>query len=407
MASILRPADEKQLREILVFSAANKSTLEIIGAGTKRALGRPVSAQHRLELSELAGIELYEPEELVLTAAAGTKLAHIEAALRTHRQQLAFEPMDYSVLFGQRPGEATIGGVIACNLSGPRRFKAGAARDHFLGVHCVSGRGEEFKSGGRVVKNVTGYDLCKLLAGSYGTLAVMSRVTIKVLPAPEETNTLIVHGLDDAQAVAAMNVALRSPHDVSGAAHLPADAASSLGMSSLSSSGRAVTALRLEGFGPSVAARVEALVDLLAPFGDVSLLEATASTVLWREVRDVLPFARHLDWPVWRLSVPPAQGPAIVQAIRDRITCAAYYDWGGGLIWLATEPSETEEAETVRGAIPPGSGHATLVRAPAVVRAGVEVFQPQPRPLAELTRRVKQGFDPLGILNPGRMYAEL
>lgn len=407
MASILRPTDEKQLREIMVFSAANKGALEIVGAGTKRPLGRPVTAQHRLELGELAGIELYEPEELVLTAAAGTKLAHIEAALRTHRQQLAFEPMDYSVLFGHRPGEATIGGVIACNLSGPRRLKAGAARDHFLGVHCISGRGEEFKSGGRVVKNVTGYDLCKLLAGSYGTLAVMSRVTIKVLPAPEETNTLVIHGLDDGRAVEAMDVALRSPHDVSGAAHLPADAASQLGMAGLSTSGRGVTALRLEGFAPSVAARAEALTDLLASFGDISLLEMTASTVLWREVRDVLPFARHLDWPVWRLSVPPSEGWRIVEAVREQITCVAFYDWGGGLIWLATAPSETEEEATIRGAIGPAGGHATLVRAPASVRDAVDVFQPQSGPLATLTRRVKEGFDPLGILNPGRMYAEL
>ena len=168
------------------------------GHGSKRAIGRPAQTDLTLDLSALSGITLYEPEELVLSAKAATPLAEIEALVAAKGQQLAFEPMDYATLLGGVAGRGTIGGALAANLSGPRRIKAGAARDHFLGFSAVSGRGETFKSGGRVVKNVTGYDLCKLIAGSWGTLAAMTEVTIKVLPAAETEETLLIRGLEPA-----------------------------------------------------------------------------------------------------------------------------------------------------------------------------------------------------------------
>src|SRR5215218_8659082 len=221
MTDRLQPRDEKEVEELVRWALAEGKTLEVRGQGSKRALGRPSQTDLTLDLSGLAGVTLYEPEELVLSARAGTPLAEIEALVAASDQQLAFEPMDYGPLFGQPRGRGTIGGALAANLSGPRRIKAGAARDHFLGVSAVSGRGEIFKSGGRVVKNVTGYDLCKLLAGSFGTLAAMTQVTIKTLPRPETEETLLIHDLPDRAAIQAMKESMNSAAEVSGAAHLP------------------------------------------------------------------------------------------------------------------------------------------------------------------------------------------
>jgi len=404
MTETLKPGDAEQVREAVAWAAAEETPLEVLGGGSKRHLGRPVQVTHGLELSALSGITLYEPEELVLGARAGTPLAEIAAALAEHRQQLAFEPPDYGPLLGGAAGRQTLGGVLACNLSGPRRVKAGAARDHFLGFKAVSGRGEAFKAGGRVVKNVTGYDLCKLICGSYGTLAVMTEVTVKVLPASEKTRTVLVFGLDDAAAVAAMARALNSAHEVSGAAHLPAAMAAASAVAYVGDAGAAVTALRLEGPAPSVAYRCDALKALLAPLGAVEELHGMNSGRFWGEVRDLAPLAAMPDRLLWRLSVPPASGARVVAAIGRELPAAAYYDWGGGLIWLTLPPSDDAGHREVRAAVAESGGHANLVRAPAAVRAAVPVFQPQAEVLAGLSARVKAGFDPRGVLNPGRMY---
>jgi glycolate oxidase FAD binding subunit len=259
MTTTFRPENADQVVEAVAWAAAEEAPLEVVSHGSKRGLGRPVRAANGIDVSGLTGITLYEPEELVLSARAGTPLAEIEAALEAKRQQLAFEPADLGPLFGAAAGRGSIGGMLACNLSGPRRIKAGAARDHFLGVQAVSGRGEAFKSGGRVVKNVTGYDLCKLLAGSYGTLAVLTEVTVKVMPAPEKTRTVLLYGLDDNRALDAMVRALQSAHEVSAVAHLPASLAARSQVSYVAAAAAAVTAIRVEGPGPSVDYRCDAL----------------------------------------------------------------------------------------------------------------------------------------------------
>ena len=220
MTTHLKPADAAQALEAVRWAISEEAPLELVGHGTKRALGRPFQATHTLDMSDLTGVKLYEPEELVLSAQAGTPLAELEALLAENRQQFAFEPPDFGPLLGGEAGKQTIGGVVSCNLAGPRRVKAGAARDHFLGCKAVSGRGEAFKAGGRVVKNVTGYDLPKLLAGSYGTLALLTEVTLKVLPAPEDTRTVLIRGLDDATAIRVMALALQSPYEVAAAAQV-------------------------------------------------------------------------------------------------------------------------------------------------------------------------------------------
>ena len=404
MTDILKPRDAKEVEDAVKWALGNDKALELLGRGSKRALGRPCQTDITLDLSGLSGVTLYEPAELVLSAKAGTPLAEIEALLEKNNQQLDFEPMDYGPLLGNEAGQNTIsgtlGGAIATNLSGPRRIKAGAARDHFLGVTAVTGRGETIKSGGRVVKNVTGYDMCKVLAGSWGTLAAMTDITIKVLPKPETEATVVVEGLDDERACAAMSAAMGSSCDVSGAAHLPDHVASYFdGLPGP----EAATVLRLEGVAPSVVHRKEALAALMKPFGPVALLDKANSRALWRSVRHVKPFAVSQERPLWRISTAPGKGYEVAAAITP--AAQMFYDWAGGLIWVAMPFANEPDAGSIRRAVAELGGHATLIRAPAALRASVAVFEPQSAGLAALSKRVKDGFDPKGVLNPGRMWA--
>ena len=405
MTGSLAPTDADGLADAVRWAVAGEQPLEVIAGGSKRDFGRPVQSAATLSLAAFDGIVDYQPSELVLTAKAATPLATIEAAVGAERQMLAFEPADYAPLFGSAEG-ATLGGALACNLSGPRRIKAGAARDHFLGVHAVSGRGERFKAGGRVVKNVTGYDVCKLLAGSYGTLALMHEVTVKVLPAPERTRTVLVYGLEPAAAMDALGAALSSAHEVSGAAHMPAQVSARSAVSYVAGAGAgaAVSAVRVEGFSASVEARCESLRELLGRFGAVEELHSKNSLTLWREIRDVQAFVGD-DGPLWRLSVPPAAGAEAAARVADAAEVRTLFDWGGGLVWLGVNGAPDVGEAAVRAAASAVGGHATLVRADAPTRAARAVFQPQAAGLAALTERIKRAFDPTGVLNPGRMYA--
>lgn len=400
MTDPLKPRDAKDVEDAVVWALSEGKTLEIAGQGSKRGIGRPSQSDITLDLSGLSGVTLYEPEELVLSARAGTPIAEIERLVADKNQELAFEPMDCGPLFDRASGEGTIGGVLAANLSGPRRIKAGAARDHFLGFSAVSGRGETFKSGGRVVKNVTGYDLPKLMAGSFGTLGVMTDVTLKTLPRAETEATLLLQGLDDRNAAQAMADAMGSSCEVSGAAHLPAPALGTLqGMFG----GRPVTLLRLEGVAPSVSHRRDVLAAVLKPYGTADTLGAQSSRTVWRAVRDVLPFAGD-ERPVWCVSTAPMNGAAIAAAAAAA-DGVCLFDWAGGLVWIALPVSEDAGSAVIRAAVAEAGGHATLIRAPAAIRAKVAVFDPQTDGVAALTRRVKDSFDPKGILNPGRMWA--
>jgi glycolate oxidase FAD binding subunit len=405
MTDTLNPRDAKDVEDAVRWAVAEAKSLEIVGHGTKRTIGRLAQTDMTLDLSGLSGVTLYEPEELVLTAWAGTPMAEIEALVASKGQQLAFEPMDYGPLFGGAPGRGTIGGVLAANVSGPRRIKAGAARDHFLGFTAVSGRGETFKSGGRVVKNVTGYDLCKLMAGSWGTLAALTEVTIKTLPRPETEATVLVLGLDEATACKAMAAAMGSPCDVSGAAHLPPDSAM---LASRELPASAVTALRVEGVAPSVAHRQRGLETLLEPFGKIAALDASASQNLWRAIRDALPLVasdRDEHGALWRISLPPTEGARFAVGLGDDIFVRILYDWAGGLLWVRILERGATHAAAVRKSVVACGGHATLIEATTAVDAVNDVFEPQASGLAALTKRVKDGFDPRGVLNPGRMWA--
>lgn len=382
MAEKFIPENETQVCDIVRWALREHTSLRVHGHDSKAGLGTPVEAAHSVDVSRLDGIISYAPEELILSAWAGTPMAAITALLREHRQQLAFEPPDWGPHFGVEKGRGTIGGVISCNASGPRRFKAGAARDHFLGFSAVNGRGELFKAGGHVVKNVTGYDLPKLFAGAYGKLGIMTQLTVKTMPAPADSATLMVRGLEDEAALAALRKAAGSALELSGLAHLPASV----------NGARAQTLFRLEGPFTAVTDRLNRLKSLLKGLGEFESLSAEAALSLWRGVRDA-EFFVGAGLPVWRLSVPPHSGAMVAGSIGAQ---KYFYDWAGGLIWLLSD-----EVQRVREAVQKTGGHATLFRAPEPLRRTVPVFEPQSPSLAALEERVRESFDPLIIFNPG------
>jgi glycolate oxidase FAD binding subunit len=404
---ILKVRDAADVEQAVRAAIASEQPLEIIGHGSKRQIGQPMATNAVLDVSALNAVTAYEPNELIVTVEAGAPLADVMSLIDSKNQQFAFEPVDTAPLLGTQAG-GTIGGMIAAGLAGPRRIKAGAARDHLLGAHAVSGFGDSFKAGGKVVKNVTGYDLSKLLAGSWGTLAVMTEVTLKVMPRPEAERTLVLHGLDDLAANRAMTAALGSPFDVSGAAHVPASGLRGEvgGLDRLGSPDQAVTLLRLEGILASASHRAAALAAALTPFATVEIIEDSASAEVWSTVRDVRPFAAGGAlgaWPVWRIVCPPASGGALGQALTRVSGGDVIYDWGGGLIWAALPPKDDAHAALVRQRVEAASGHATLIRASDQVRRNVDVFHPQQSGLAALSERVRLSFDPKRILNRGRL----
>jgi glycolate oxidase FAD binding subunit len=378
--------------------AAAHEPLLVRGAGTKAGMLRPVQAAGVISTAALTGISLYAPKELIISAWAGTPLHEIETALAEHGQHLISEPPDFSALFGAAPNTQTLGGVVATNLSGPRRVAWGATRDHVMGIRAVTGHGEVIHSGGRVLKNVTGLDLCKLLTGSHGTLGIITEVTLKVLPAPETVGTIVISGLDAEPGVAALSAALGSPYGVSGAVWLPTEAAARLS----DVSGRSLTLIRIEDFADSVTYRTEKLRGELG-FADAAILDDTSSRALWRDVRDARPLPLIEGDGIWRVSVRPSAGPSVLRAVPD---ARGYLDWGGGLVWLAGPATEATH-RAIEAAARAAGGTWTLLRAPDSLRGAVDVVPPEAAPLAAITRRVKQAMDPRGILNPGRIYAGL
>jgi glycolate oxidase FAD binding subunit len=392
MTPIHEPLSEDAAARLVQVAALSRSPFVIRGGGTRSLHANPEGVDV-LSTRGLNGIVAYAPAEMTMTARAGTPLEVVEAALAERRQMLAFEPNDLRGALGTS-GIPTIGGVFATNASGPRRFVAGAARDSLLGVRFVNGRGEVVKAGGRVMKNVTGLDLVKLLAGSHGSLALLTEVTFRLLPVPETAVTVVVSNLNDAEAAAAMATAMSLSVDVSGAAHLPESVRGRFSGGALPDG--AATVLRLEGLAASVAVRTEKLEAAMARFGTVSRLDAQSTPRLWREIRDGAPYADGTPRPLWRVSVAPVAGQQLVAALRLQTGVDAFYDWQGGLVWLRMEADP--EAELLRRYIKAvGGGHAALLRARPEVLAVTQAFQPQAEAVAALQSRVKASFDPAGL----------
>jgi glycolate oxidase FAD binding subunit len=387
------PASGEEASDIIRDACANNRTMCVEGGGTRTGLGRPVVSDDTLSTRNLSGILIYEPAEMMIRARAGTPLAEIEAALESNNQMLPFEPVDYRHVYGTQ-GSPSIGALAACNLSGSRRIRAGAARDSLIGVRFINGAGQELSSGGRVMKNVTGLDLVKLQAGAFGTLGLLTEVTFKLLPKPEATGSLVLDSLDEVNAIKAMGTALQSPFEVSAAAHV------------VNASGGTQTAIRVEQFKPSVDYRLGELQKRLAEFGTARVLEDQESQSFWQDVRDVKVLSCAADSAIWRISIRPSAATASLQNLRNAgLQFQSLLDHGGGLIWLSVDADGDAGAGKIRSAIPAGAGHAMLVRAPDAVRQSVPVFQPLAEPVMKLTAGIKKSLDAGGIFNPGRMYA--
>ncbi|OWV87634.1 hypothetical protein ATY78_03805 [Rhizobium sp. R635] len=389
---ILSPASEDEACELVRARSASRSPVRIIGANTRSAID-PTDGD-LLATTELTGIVDYDPSEMVMTARAGTALADIEAAVSEKGQFLAFEPIDLGPVLGTA-GRSTIGGVMATNSSGPARFVNGAARDHLLGLRFINGAGEIIRAGGRVMKNVTGLDLPKLLAGSRGELGLITEVTFKVLPRPQTSSTLVLSCDDDAHAAKAMAAALRLPLSVSGAAFVPDDLAGRVMIGNLPEEGAVL--LRMEGLTASVKERAEKMRIAMAPFGPVAIADHEASITMWNTIRHAIPFSVDRKSFVWRISLPAMSAHRFVAAIRREVKANVFYDWQGSLVWMET--SEGLDAQLVRTEIAKaGGGHAVLVRARS--RLDSRSFDPPSLPLLALSQRIKAALDPQTIFNP-------
>jgi glycolate oxidase FAD binding subunit len=386
----LTPNHSGDVAQIVREANTSRRRCEIGGGGTKRSLGNPVNADFQLDLSAIAGIEMYEPDELVLTVRAGTPVSHIREVLAKRNQQLAFEPPQYAALFGNSTSEDTIGGIVACNLSGPRRILSGSVRDAVLGIEAVNGRGEIFKGGGRTVKNVTGYDVPRLLTGSYGVLAAITSITLKTHPAAARELTLVLTGLSDAVAIQVLSGSLKMPIDISAAVHLSGRFSDSL------------TAVRLEGFSESVAARERELAKYLQKMGPVTSMVGDESAAFWRRQRDLSDFASDPEACVWRLLLPATHAARAVAAIEGEVL----YDWGGSQVFIKTSAEGARsQATSLRTLVGEVGGSACLFKAPAALRLDLGTFQPRPRAYQELAERIRTSFDPNSVLNPGKLAA--
>ena len=397
------PDTVEELAYLVAEAADTRTPLEVMGRGTKREVGRPVQYGAVLSTENLTGIQLYEPSELVLVAGAGTPIAQIEQALTEHDQEMPFEPIDLGPVLGFGRGQGTVGGMVATNFSGSRRILSGSVRDHVLGVQAVNGSGETIRAGGRVMKNVTGYDLSRALSGSWGTLAVMTEVALKVLPAPREVRTVLCFGLADPNGIEALCLAMGTPFEVSGTVHMHAELAERLSDQEIANAGASVTAIRVENFPASARYRSSRLKQMLQAYAPALELDTLRSRAFWDEIKTLKMFQKA-ERPLWRISTVPTAAAKLVHNLARKIDVRVLYDWSGGLVWLETPPISDAGAVEIRRNLAEIGGHATLIRAEAPARAAIDVFQPLDKPVMALTASLKRAFDPVGILNPGRMY---
>lgn len=392
------PDNLNEMLSVIAEAMADGTPLSVSGCASKSDWGYAIADSRPVSVDRWAGIIDYQPDELILTVRAGTPMTEINETLADKNQMLGFEPPDPSVLFAKTDlsNKGSIGGVLATNSSGSRRLTAGAARDFLLGFEAASGRGERFRSGGKVVKNVTGYDLSKLICGSFGTLAIMDELTLKTLPRPEASKSVLIPAADLATAVQHIAAILATPHEPSAAAILPSDIAALAGFGY----GQMLAVIRFEGFAISVNDRVNAVLSLY-PDGDS--IDDAASQTLWQAIGDTALLADAAG-DIWKLSCAPSAAPLVINALPDEWPLRYYADWAGGLLWLDVPTGDVAGTILRQVLADHGGGFAQLIRDAGNTRSLVPPFQPLPSPQLALHKRIKAAFDPKGILNPGRMH---
>ncbi len=399
--STLKPNNEKEISEIIKECYKKNIPLEILGLGTKKNIGRNFQFEKTLDLSEYSGIIEYKPEELYIKVKSGTPIKQIRDELGKNNQHLAFEPIDFGLLFSGKNNEGTIGGVMSCNFSGPRRFKAGSVRDHILGFKGINGKGEIIKSGGTVVKNVTGYDLSKILSGAFGTLAVLSEIAIKVLPKPESNKTLVINNPHLKKSLEYLNISLSSSSDPSGAVFYPENFRNYFTFNDLTFSGP-ITAIRMEGSASSIDHRIKKLTKELKITNDeIAILSQEQSNIFWEDTKNLKVFS-ELKKNLIRIVVPASETFEFLNKIKP-FEAKYFVDWGGNLIWVQLDNISSKILNDISMMVKKISGYLTIIKIEDSFKASVDVFTIDPTK-HEISEKIKKSFDPKRILNPGKMY---
>ena len=407
--SIKYPQNEKEVSSLIKKFYKSNIPVELVGSGSKKKIGKPLQCAKILNLSKLDGIIEYLPEELYIKVKANTPIKKIEEELKKNKQQLAFEPIDFGYFLNDKSDYGTAAGQVACNISGPRRFKVGSVRDHVLGFRGVNGKGEIIKSGGVVVKNVTGYDLSKLICGSYGTLVVLTEITFKVLPAPEESKTLIIHSQKIESAIELLDKAISSSNDISGAIFLPKEPEvrgcvmnieNTFKLNDLKYEG-SFTAIRIEGSKNSIDQRIKNLIKELQIINlNISILEVYQSEIFWNKVKS-LEFFYSSKNSILRIVIPPSECVNLVYQFSNKFKY--YIDWGGALMWLEAFELSEEMFESIRRKVVKIGGYVTMIKNSDYLPYVEEVFTIN-RDRFNISQNIKKSFDPKRILNPGKMY---
>jgi glycolate oxidase FAD binding subunit len=408
-SNVSYPTNENEVAGLIKKLYKSNTPLEIIGSGSKKEIGKPLQCAQTLNLSRLNGIIEYLPEELYIKVKAGTSIEKIENRLKKNNQQLAFEPIDFGYLFQGKSNSGTAAGQVACNISGPRRFKVGSTRDHILGFKAVNGRGEIIKSGGTVVKNVTGYDLSKLICNSYGTLAAITEITFKVLPTSEESKTLVIHNQSIDSAPEYLEKAISSSNEVSGATFLPTEPIcnncemnieNTFKLNDLKKKG-SMTAIRIEGSKTSTNERLKNLIEELNLLeSNISVLETLQTEIFWKKVKN-LEFFSLTKNNIFRIVIPPSECVKLIYEIPNNFKY--FVDWGGALIWVEACELSEKKFESIRRKVILHGGYMTMIKNSNYLPYVEDVFTIN-NARFNISQSIKKSFDPKRILNPGKMY---
>ena len=400
--NIFNPSSREEIAEIIRNCYKKNIPLEINGSKSKNKIGRNFQAEKTLDLTSYSGIIDYKPEELYIKVKAGTPINSIIEELDKHDQQLAFEPVDFGFLFNGKSNNGTIGGVISCNFAGPRRFKVGSARDHLLGFQGINGKGEIIKSGGTVVKNVTGYDLCKLISGSFGTLSVLTELSVKVLPKPQSSKTLIINNPHIKKAIEYLGTALSSSSDPSGGVFYPEQFDQSFTFNDLTHKG-ALTAIRIEGPSNSVDHRIKNLITELGLLeNEYSILESVQTKIFWNKTKNLEIFSNSKK-NLLRIVVPISETLSVLQKMKP-YEINYFLDWGGSLIWVELEKISLKILREIKDITQQHSGYFTIIKVEDDLKASADIFTIDPIKY-KISEKIKKSFDPKRIFNPGKMYS--
>ena len=410
--SVYKPSNERETSNIIKEIYNKNLPIKIIGTNSKNFIGNKLQCTKVLDLSSLSGIVEYLPDELYIKVKACTPISLIEETLEKNNQQLAFEPIDFGYINDFKSNKGTAAGQLSCNFSGSRRFKVGSIRDHVLGFRGINGKGDIIKSGGTVVKNVTGYDLSKLVTGSFGTLTVLTEITFKVLPAKNSINTIVIYSEDNKIITNLFDQLLSSSNEISGLVYIPNEPKNNnytinrekiLKFNDLRSE-EAFSALRIEGSKKSIEERSkEIFKELELRKKKTSILDFYQSKLFWEKVNNIELFSGTKN-NLLRVIIPPAKSLDLMKYLKDNFKY--YIDWCGSLFWIEVIDNENEKIKEIKNIVLKLGGYLTIVKYSENLSSDIDIFTINDSRLL-LSKKIKESFDPKNLFNPGKMYREI